>query len=50
MINNWGRKSEAQSGFSLIELLVVMLIFAILIAITVPSFISSRPATSVFCL
>ncbi|MEZ5337717.1 MAG: prepilin-type N-terminal cleavage/methylation domain-containing protein [bacterium] len=43
MINNWGRKSEAQSGFSLIELLVVLLIFAILIAITVPSFMSTRP-------
>jgi prepilin-type N-terminal cleavage/methylation domain-containing protein len=38
-----GLKSVGVSGFSLIELLVVLLIFAILIAITVPSFISSRP-------
>lgn len=40
---NWGRKFVAAKGFSLIELLVVLLIFAILIAITVPSFIASRP-------
>ena len=38
-----GLKSVETRGFSLIELLVVLLIFAILIAITVPSFISSRP-------
>ncbi len=40
---NWGQKSVGTKGFSLIELLVVLLIFAILIAITVPSFIASRP-------
>ena len=42
-MGTWTAKRMAAKGFSLIELLVVLLIFAILIAIAVPSLIASQP-------
>lgn len=36
----WGERCECESGFTLIELMVVLLIMAILLAIAIPTFLS----------